>query len=60
MGLQTFFTDFKEEKQLFTKEAKLEILEYLETVRNDYPDLYVSTSGNTLVIAGNSDVVDHW
>ena len=56
--LQRFFADFKEEKQLFATGAKLYILEYLETVRKEFPELCVSASGNTLVIAGNSDVVD--
>ena len=55
---QTHLSDFREERQSFPKEAKLDILEYLETVRNEHPELYVSTIENTLIIAGNGDVVN--
>ena len=55
---QTHLSNFREERQDFPKDAKLDILEYLETVRNEHPELYVSTTGNTLIIAGSSDVVN--
>jgi len=51
-------SDFREERLSFPKEAKLKVLEYLETVRKEHPKLYVSAIENTLVIAGNGDVVN--
>ena len=55
---QSHLSNFREERRSFPKEAKLGILEYVETVRNEHPELYVSTTENTLIIAGNGDVVN--
>ena len=51
-------SDFREERQNFPSQAKLDILEYLETVRNEHSELHVSTTENTLVIAGQGDVIN--
>ena len=55
---QSHLSNFREERRSFPREAKLDILEYLETVRNEHPELYVTTTENTLIIAGNGDIVN--
>ena len=56
--LSDLLASFIESRHTFPAEAKGEVLEYTTNLRNDHPELYVKTEGDTLILAGNQKLVN--
>ena len=55
--LSDHLASFKGSKFTFPTEAKEEVLEYTINLRDKYPELFVKTEGDTLVLAGSQELV---